>query len=104
MNFTPGGHNNIGEIEYDKEIEGWCALNSTFLNEKTHLPILDLLIQMKRQTYKYMIEQRSSGKYFRLQPSISEFNRKIILLFHYLEKIEEYASQLFCTGEIENVK
>ena len=51
-----------------------------------------------------MIEQRSSGKYFRLQPSISEFYRKIILLFHYLEKIEEYASQLFCTGEIENVK
>ena len=59
---------------------------------------------MKRQTYKYMIEQRSSGKYFRLQPSISEFYRKIILLFHYLEKIEEYTSQLFCTGEIENVK
>ena len=37
MSFTPGGHNDIGEIEYDKEIERWCALNSKFLNEKTHL-------------------------------------------------------------------
>ena len=51
-----------------------------------------------------MIKQRSRGQYFSLQPSIGEFNRKITLLFDYLEKIEEYASQLFCTGEIENVK
>ena len=50
-----------------------------------------------------MIKQRSRGQYFSLQPSIGEFNRKITLLFDYLEKIEEYASQLFCTGEIENV-
>ena len=50
-----------------------------------------------------MIEQRSRGQCFSLQPSISEFNRKITLLFHYLEKIEEYASQLFCTGEVEKV-
>ena len=61
-------------------------LNSIFLHEKTHLLILNLSIQMKRQTYKYMIEQRSCGQYFSLQPSISEFNRKITLLFHYLEK------------------
>ena len=91
-NFTPGGRNAIGEIEYNNE------------NEKIHLPILNLLIQMKRQTCKYMIEQRSCGQYFSLQLSISEFNRKITLLFHYLGKIEEYASQLFCSGEIENVK
>ena len=50
-----------------------------------------------------MIKQRSRGQYFSLQPSIGEFNRKITLLFDYLEKIEEYASQLFCTGETENV-
>ena len=68
------------------------------------MPILNLLIQMKRQTYKYMIEQIRCGQYFSLQLSISEFNRKITLLFHYLGKIEEYASQLFCSGEIENVK
>ena len=84
--MTPGGRNAIGEIEYNNEIEGWCVLNSTFLHEKTDLLILNLLIQMKRQTYKYMIEQRSCGQYFSLQPSISEFKRKITLLFHYLEK------------------
>ena len=48
-----------------------------------------------------MIEQRSCGQYFSLQPSIGELNRKITLLFHYLEKIEEYGSQLFCIDEIE---
>ena len=42
-----------------------------------------------------MIKQRSRGQYFSLQLSIGEFNRKIT--------IEEYASQSFCTGEIENV-
>ena len=81
MNFTSDSRNAVGEIEYDKEIEGWCVPNSRFLNEKTHLLILNLLIQMKRQTYKYMIEQRSHGQYFSLQSSISEFNRKITLLF-----------------------
>ena len=79
MNFTTGSCNAIGEIEYNKEVEEWCSLNSTFLNEKTHLLILNLLIQMKRRTYKYMIEQRSLGQYFGLQPSITEFHRKITL-------------------------
>ena len=81
MNFTSDSRNAVGEIEYDKEIEGWCVPNSRLLNEKKHLLILNLLIQMKRQTYKYMIEQRSNGQYFSLQSSISEFNRKITLLF-----------------------
>ena len=62
MTFTPGSRNAIGEIEYNKEVEEWCALNSTFLNAKTHLLILNLLIQMKRRTYKYMIEQRILGQ------------------------------------------
>ena len=48
---------------------------------------------MKRQTNKYMVEQRTRGKCFTLQPSISESGRKITLLFDYLEKIEEYTSQ-----------
>ena len=93
MNFIPSGCKAIEGTEYDKEIEGWCALNSIFLNEKTHLLILNLLIQMKRQTNKYMVEQRTRGKCFTLQPSISESGRKITLLFDYLEKIEEYTSQ-----------
>ena len=79
MNFTTGSCNAIGEIEYNKEVEEWCSLNSTFLNEKTHLLMLNLLIQMKRRTYKHMIEQRSLGQYFSLQPSITEFHRKITL-------------------------
>ena len=48
MNFTSDSRNAVGEIEYDKEIEGWCVPNSRLLNEKKHLLILNLLMQMKR--------------------------------------------------------
>ena len=47
MNFLShwGG---IGEIEFDLEKEEWIELSSTFLNEKTYLPLLKLLVEIKK--------------------------------------------------------
>ena len=47
MNFLSrqGG---IGEMEYDLETEEWIELSSTFLNEKTYLPLLKLLVEIKK--------------------------------------------------------
>ena len=39
----------IGEIEYDVETEEWIELSSTFLNKKAYLPLLKLLVEIKRQ-------------------------------------------------------
>ena len=47
MNFLSrrGG---IGEIPYDLETEKEIELSSTFLNEKTYLLLLKLLVEMKK--------------------------------------------------------
>ena len=47
MNFLSrrGG---IGEIEQDLETEEWIELSSTFLNEKTYLPLLKVLVEIKK--------------------------------------------------------
>ena len=46
MDFlTRGG--GIGEIEYNLETEEWIELSSTFLNEKTYLLLLKLLVEKK---------------------------------------------------------
>ena len=42
----------IGEMEYDLETEEWIELSSTFLNEKTYLLLLKLLVEMKKQQFK----------------------------------------------------
>ena len=50
MNFLSrcGG---IGEIKYDLETEEWIELSSTFLNEKPYLPLLKLLVEIKKQNF-----------------------------------------------------
>ena len=46
MNFLScwGG---IGKIKHDLETEEWIELSSTFLNEKTYLLLLKLLVEKK---------------------------------------------------------
>ena len=38
----------IGEIKFDLETEEWIKLSSTFLNEKTYLLLLKLLLEIKK--------------------------------------------------------
>ena len=47
MNFL-SRQGSIGEIEYDSETEEWIEVSSTFLNEKTYLPLLKLLVEIKK--------------------------------------------------------
>ena len=50
-----------------------------------------------------MISQRNSGQFIRSPQIVSKIDRKITLVFHYFACIEKNASQLFCTGDIENI-
>ena len=50
-----------------------------------------------------MISQRNCGQFIRSPQIVSKIDRKITLVFHYFACIEKYASQLFCTGDIENI-
>ena len=93
----------IGEIEYNLETEEWIELGSTFLNEKTYLPLLTLLVENKKQKFKHMISQRNCGQFIRSPPIVRKINRKIALVFHYLACIEKDTSQLFCMVDIENI-
>ena len=67
MNFLlrQGG---IGEIEYHLETEEWVELSSTFLNEKTYLSLLKLLVEIKK--FKHMISQRNCGQFIRSSPIV----------------------------------
>ena len=49
-----------------------------------------------------MISQRN-WQFIRSPPSVRKINEKITLVFHYFACIEKNASQLFCTGDIENI-
>ena len=82
MNFLSrqGG---IGEIEYDLETEEWIELSSTFLNEKTYLPLLKLLVEIKKQKFEHMILQRNHRQFIRSPTIVRNINRKFTLFFHY---------------------
>ena len=92
MNFLSrrGG---IGQIEYDSEIEEWIELSPTFLNEKTYLPLLKLLVEIKK--IKHMISQRHRGQFIRSPPIVRKINRKITLVFHYFARIEKIQVNYF---------
>ena len=99
MNFLSLG-DGIGEIEYDLETLEWIELGSTFVNEKTYLLLLKLLVEIKKQKFNHMISQRNHWQFIRSPPIV----RKIIaLVFHYFARIEKNASQLFCKGDIEYI-
>ena len=103
MNFLScwGG---IGEMEYNLETEELRELSSTFLNGKTYLLFLKLLVEIKKQKFKHMILQRNSREFIRSSPIVRKINRKITLVFHYyFACIEKNTGQLFCTGDIENI-
>ena len=50
-----------------------------------------------------MILQRNCGQFIRSPPIVRKINRKIKLIFHCFSRIEKNGSQLFCTGDIENI-
>ena len=50
-----------------------------------------------------MILQRNCGQFKRSPPIVGKINRKIKLIFHCFSHIGKNASQLFCTGDIENI-
>ena len=50
-----------------------------------------------------MILQRNCGQFIRSPQIVSKIDRKITLVFHYFACIEKNASQLFCTGDLENI-
>ena len=50
-----------------------------------------------------MISQRNCGQLIKSPPIVRKINRKITLVFHYFAWIEKNPSQLFCTGDTENI-
>ena len=102
MCFISGCHG-IGKIECDVETVEQAELTSTFINEKTYLPLLELLIEIKKQTYRHVMLKRNLEDFITLPPMIRSINRKITLVFHYFAYIEKNASLLFCTSDIENI-
>ena len=91
----------FGEIKYDLETEEWIELSSTFLNEKTYLPLLKLLAEIKKQNFKRIL-QRGHAQFIRSPPIVRKVKIEK-LHFFLLFWIEKKASQLFCMGNIENI-
>ena len=65
--------------------------------------LLKLLVEIKKHKFKHIILQRNHGQFLRSTPIVRKINRKITLVFHYFARIEKSVSQLFCTGDIENI-
>ena len=42
----------MGEVEYEPETEEWVSLTSSFINKQSFLPLLRLLIEIKKQPFK----------------------------------------------------
>ena len=103
MSFFSSCRGGIGEIEYDAEAEERIELSSIFLNEKKYLPILKLLVEMKKQKLKHMIRQRNCVEFTESAPVSEKINNGIVLVFHYFASLEKSASNLFCMGDIENI-
>ena len=97
------GHRGTGAKEYDIETEEWEELASKFINNKIYLPLLELLIETKKQIYRHVMTQKNHRQFIKLAPIIKKINRKITLIFHYFADIEKNASQLFCSVDIENI-
>ena len=70
---------------------------SSYINQQSYLPLLRLLIQLKKQSL-----QRNRGQFLTIEPIIKRSNRKIKRLFHFFTEIQK-CRYLFCTAEIENI-
>lgn len=103
MNFISGCRG-IRKIEYDVETVEQAELTSTFINEKTYLPLLELLIEIKKQTYRHVRTQRNHRQfiitYNQLLDQLIEKSRQFSIILHTWKK---NGCQLFCTGDIENL-
>ena len=85
----------IGEIDYDLETKDWIELKSTYLNEKTLLPLLKLLVEIKKEKFRQIYVQKNAAQFISLPSFLWTIDRKITLLFHYFALIEKSASYLF---------
>ena len=56
-------------------------ISTTFFNQKTYLPLLKLLVEIKKQKFKHMVTQRNRGQFIRSPPIVRKVNRKIALVF-----------------------
>ena len=74
----------FGEIKYDLETEEWIELSSTFLNEKTYLPLLKLLAEIKKQNFKRIL-QRGHGQFIRSPPIVRKVKIEKLHFFYYFE-------------------
>ena len=73
------------------------------LNEKPYLLLLKLLFEIKKHKFKCIILERNHGQLLRSTSIFKKIHRKIALVFHYFALIEKSVSQLFCTGDVENI-
>ena len=49
--MTPFLSRYMGEIEYDPQKKDWSCLASSYINQQSYLPLLRLLIQLKRARF-----------------------------------------------------
>ena len=82
-------------MEYDVETKCWIELIPSLINEKNSLPILSLLMGLKK-----LIFQEQSPQ---MPTDIWKLSRKISRVFYYFDKIR-YSHQLPCTGETQNIE
>ena len=73
-------------MEYDADTEEWVELTSTFINQKTYLPQLNLLIELK---LTYLTSQRNQGQFLTLPLHVGKISRKITMIFHYFVEIKK---------------
>ena len=79
-------------------------MGRTKLNISKCLPLLKLLVEVKKQKFKHMKLQGNYGQFIRSPPIVRKINRKITLFFHYLAHVGRNTSQLFCTSDIESTQ
>ena len=49
------------EIEYDTQKTEWSCLTSSYTNQQSYLPLLRLLIELKKATFQDVMMQRNCG-------------------------------------------
>ena len=51
----------MGEIEYDPQKTDWSCLTSSYTNQQSYLPLLRLLIELRKATFQDLMIQWNCG-------------------------------------------
>ena len=71
----------VREVKYNPQTK-WIELTPSFMNEKTYLPFLKLLNDIKKEKIKDIIKQRNSGQFITLSLLlIKTLNKKSTQIF-----------------------